>query len=415
MGLERRLLLKAGVPSIAGPLLAVTGTLYIGPAVGILLGVAPAFLAVIVLMNELENFKLEYSTALDSLLQGQLSIGDRIDKNIREKLSRIFHLIEKAELTAQDTSTVAIQGLIGEIKDSMTKAKKALENISTAGVHGIDLNLEELSEKPEEEHSILVELGDYIQTLTAGIEEMNTQAQALKEYALETATMAEKGKEISDNVALNVASISEVNREMEQAISNLVEQSRKVGEIVEVIGNIADQTNLLALNASIEAARSGEYGRGFAVVAENIRELADQAKKSTEQIAALIINMQHSIDTVVESIQREFSVTSEIKDAVQELIAAFDDIARRANETAGMIKDLSESIDGQAQSVQMIIDTMDTVHQLHGSVSDQLSGFVDSLREISNNIENMQNALIQIAELLDTSLSKLGRMEEVIR
>ncbi|NJF26180.1 methyl-accepting chemotaxis protein, partial [Thermococcus sp. Bubb.Bath] len=149
---------------------------------------------------------------------------------------------------------------------------------------GVSVEHDELTSALERERSTVAELGDYIQTLTAGIEEMNTQAQALTDYALETANMAETGKRISDNVALNVASITEVNQDMERAVSILVEHSKRIGEIVEVISSIAEQTNLLALNAAIEAARSGEHGRGFAVVAENIRELADQSKKSTDQI-----------------------------------------------------------------------------------------------------------------------------------
>nr|QEK16024.1 methyl-accepting chemotaxis protein [Thermococcus aciditolerans] len=267
----------------------------------------------------------------------------------------------------------------------------------------------------ERERSSIAELGDYIQTLTAGIEEMNTQAQALTDYALETADMAERGKKISDNVALNVASITEVNQDMERAVSILVEHSKRIGEIVEVIGGIADQTNLLALNAAIEAARSGEHGRGFAVVAENIRELADQSKKSTDQITELIRDMQESIDTVVSSIKQEFRVTEEIKDAVQELIAAFDDIARRANETAGMIKDLSDSIDGQAQSVQMLMDTIDGVYAIQNDISDVMLPLVDFLSTLQLRLDEIRKGLKALEESIDESRTLLENVRSARR
>ncbi|ANF23567.1 chemotaxis protein [Thermococcus piezophilus] len=274
-----------------------------------------------------------------------------------------------------------------------------------------NVEYDEITNVLDRERSAIAELGDYIQTLTAGIEEMNTQAQALTDYALETANMAETGRRISDNVALNVASINEVNQNMEKAVSILVRHSKRIGEIVEVIGSIAEQTNLLALNAAIEAARSGEHGRGFAVVAENIRELADQSKRSTDQIAELIRNMQESIETVVNSIKQGFKVTEEIKDAVQELIAAFDDIARRANETANMIKELSDSIDSQAQSVQMLMDNINNVQSLQDEVSNNIIPIVESFTEMQSRLNEIRSGLEDIEQSITKSKELLEKVK----
>jgi methyl-accepting chemotaxis protein len=400
---------------LGAPVLAVLGTFYASPAVGFLAGITLSVATHLIWNNELKETVSKYYLALEAVINGKSPEIANLDEKFSAQIKVVKEMIEDCRKHNQHTpeSTSMIHSILDDIRDSLGRIRELVKGIPT-GVAYDQEEIEDLVSSFEKEHSITAELGDYIQTLTAGIEEMNTQAQALKEYALETAMMAEKGKEISDNVALNVASINEVNKEMEQAISMLVSQSKKIGEIVEVIGSIADQTNMLALNASIEAARSGEYGRGFAVVAENIRELADQAKKSTEQISSLIVNMQQSIETVVGSIQREFSVTSEIGNAVQELIAAFDDIARRANETAGMIKDLSESIDGQAQSVQMIMDTMDTVYSVQSDLMDRLSRVSESLLEFSGIIQNVENTLMQINELLNKTLSDITRMEEVM-
>ncbi|WP_297548656.1 methyl-accepting chemotaxis protein [Thermococcus sp.] len=345
---------------------------------------------------------------LERLIEGEhVSLKD-LDSETASRLLRIAERAKsKKEVRIERTS---VPGEVHEALEELRNAGEKVNSLLQSADFDVSLDSNSLLTLIQEERSRVAELGDYIQTLTAGIEEMNTQAQALTDYALETANMAEKGKQISDNVALNVASINEVNQDMEKALSLLVEHSRRIGEIVEVIGNIAEQTNLLALNAAIEAARSGEHGRGFAVVAENIRELADQSKKSTDQIAELIRNMQESIDKVVGSIKKEFTVTEEIKDAVQELIAAFDDIARRANETANMIKELSDSIEGQAQSVQMLMDTLDSVYKVQEDLSTEIDGFTSFVSDVQIRLEEIGNALKELAQSISRSRELLERV-----
>ena len=347
---------------------------------------------------------------IERLLSGDEQSLRNLDS---ETASRILRIVEKAKSKKTlEVERVIVPNEVYTVLDELKNIREKTSSLIQATNLEFSLDSEGLLSLIQEERSRVAELGDYIQTLTAGIEEMNTQAQALTDYALETANMAEKGKQISDNVALNVASINEVNQDMEKALSLLVEHSKRVGEIVEVIGNIAEQTNLLALNAAIEAARSGEHGRGFAVVAENIRELADQSKKSTDQIAELIENMQESIDKVVGSIKKEFTVTEEIKNAVQELIAAFDDIARRANETANMIKELSDSIEGQAQSVQMLMDTLDSVYKVQEDISSEVDNFNEFITDVQNKLEEIRNSLKEIVHSILRSQELLEKVRK---
>ncbi len=394
----------ASVVSVS--VLTLLGALWSSPA-GLALGLASA-LPVAFYVSRPSGGSGDVLTAVEKLLRGETPDLSGFDRNTTERLLKIEEALETIK---RQRVEVRRERAPERLKDALNALEEVHQNLSSLISSlrlEVDVNEAEVSGVLEKERSTIAELGDYIQTLTAGIEEMNTQSQALTDYALETANMAETGKRISDNVALNVASINEVNQNMERAVSILVEHSKRIGDIVEVIGTIAGQTNLLALNAAIEAARSGEHGRGFAVVAENIRELADQSKQSTDQIASLIMDMRGSIDTVVSSIKQEFKVTEEIKDAVQELIAAFDDIARRANETANMIKELSDSIEGQAQSVQMLMDTLDGVYSLQDEVSNAITPVVESfsgvqskLDEIRNGLKDLERSIVESEETLE--------------
>lgn len=402
--LVNRITVIASVASV--PVLTFLGALW-SPLAGLALGLASAF-PVAFYVSRPSGGSGDVLTAVEKLLRGETPDLSGFDEGTVKRLLRIEEALEAIKRQRIEVKRESAPEELEDALNALEEAHRKLSSLIPSLQLDVDVDEAEVGSVLERERSTIAELGDYIQTLTAGIEEMNTQSQALTDYALETANMAETGKRISDNVALNVASINEVNQNMERAVSTLVEHSKRIGEIVEVIGSIAEQTNLLALNAAIEAARSGEHGRGFAVVAENIRELADQSKQSTDQIAGLIMDMRESIDTVVSSIKQEFKVTEEIKDAVQELIAAFDDIARRANETANMIKELSDSIEGQAQSVQMLMDTLDGVYSLQDEVSNAVTPVVESfsqvqskLDEIRNGLKDLERSIVESKEVLE--------------
>ncbi|WP_234394427.1 methyl-accepting chemotaxis protein [Thermococcus piezophilus] len=390
-------------------LLTLAGTL-VSPVVGLVIGVAST-IAVSVYLSRIGDETSKILDAIEAMLKGErvdlLKFRAEIATRLNVIGERINILSRKKVETHRDSIPLEISTALQNLEEVKEKLSSTLSSLDVES----NVEYDEITNVLDRERSAIAELGDYIQTLTAGIEEMNTQAQALTDYALETANMAETGRRISDNVALNVASINEVNQNMEKAVSILVRHSKRIGEIVEVIGSIAEQTNLLALNAAIEAARSGEHGRGFAVVAENIRELADQSKRSTDQIAELIRNMQESIETVVNSIKQGFKVTEEIKDAVQELIAAFDDIARRANETANMIKELSDSIDSQAQSVQMLMDNINNVQSLQDEVSNNIIPIVESFTEMQSRLNEIRSGLEDIEQSITKSKELLEKVK----
>ena len=123
------------------------------------------------------------------------------------------------------------------------------------------------------------EFASTVQAMSDYIEGMVETAKGIQSSAREGSEAVEKAVATTTGLRHNMAA-------MAQVVEDLGEQSRQIGQIVEVITQIADQTNLLALNAAIEAARAGEHGRGFAVVAEEVRHLAEQSAQSTTQTIA---------------------------------------------------------------------------------------------------------------------------------
>ena len=142
-------------------------------------------------------------------------------------------------------------------------------------------------------------------------------------------------------------------------VSRLGDSSVEIGKVIEVITSIAQQTNLLALNATIEAARAGEAGKGFAVVANEVKELAKQTAKATEEIKQKITVIRENTGGAIEAIggirgviEKISHISTEIATAVEEQSATTSEMARNVNEAARGAATISDNIRGVAQAAQ---------------------------------------------------------------
>ena len=179
-------------------------------------------------------------------------------------------------------------------------------------------------------------------------------------------------------------------------VQGLAEAANKIGEVVELITDIADQTNLLALNATIEAARAGDAGKGFAVVASEVKNLANQTAKATEEIGTQIAGIQSStqeavtaIETIVKTIVEINEISSAIASAVEEQSAATQEIARNVEQAATGTQEVSSNISGVNQAAN---DTGAAATQIQNASGD-LSRQSEVLRtEVEKFLANVRAA-----------------------
>lgn len=264
--------------------------------------------------------------------------------------------------------------------------------------------------------------GQALSIVASATEEMQATAVSLTATAEETAAQADVVTEGAEGTAENVrsvaaaaeelrASISEISQQVEmsagisseakeearksnETMSLLSQNAQSIGDVVDLIQDIAAQTNLLALNATIEAARAGDAGKGFAVVASEVKSLATQTAQATEQISQQIGSMQSvttdavgSIERVAETITRINEIATSIASAVAEQTSATDEIARSVEEASSATSGVTENIkavsqaagDTSSASTQVAAATEELAQQTAGLKS-RIEQFLTSIK-----------------------------------
>ena len=253
--------------------------------------------------------------------------------------------------------------------------------------------------------------------------EMQATAQQMSATAEETSRQSASVATASDQATANVqtvaataeelsASIAEIGRQVNQSakiagnaveevevtnstVQGLAEAATRIGEVVDLINNIAGQTNLLALNATIEAARAGEAGKGFAVVAGEVKNLANQTAKATEEISAQITAIQNETNDAVGAIDRIRTVIMEVNDiattiatAVEQQGVSTQEIARNVQQAARGTQDVNQNIESVSRAASETGSAADQVLSASQEMSRQAEGLRGEVERFLNEVRS---------------------------
>jgi methyl-accepting chemotaxis protein len=258
------------------------------------------------------------------------------------------------EITSHDEiglAGIALNKMKNNLRETIERIASSAQNVASASEElsstsqQISANSEETSAQAGVVSNATQQVSQNLQTVATGAEEMGASIKEIAKNASEAARVA--------NSAVKVA------EDTNATVSKLGESSAEIGQVIKVITSIAEQTNLLALNATIEAARAGEAGKGFAVVANEVKELAKQTAKATEDISRRISAIQTDTHASVEAIGTIGNVIKQINDisntiatAVEEQNATTNEMVRNVSDAAHGSGEITSNIGGVAQAAE---------------------------------------------------------------
>lgn len=329
-----------------------------------------------------------HSARKDELGKLTISINSMI-ASMRGLIEKTFNVSEKVTSSAFAVSSTS--EVVSAISADISRAIQEISQGASAQAADSENGVQKISELAQKIH-VVTENASMIEDLTK-----NTMA------------ITNVGLASVNDLNIKANETTDISKEIVRDIQELDKQSKSIGTIVKVIGNIADQTNLLSLNAAIEAARAGEMGKGFSVVADQVRSLAAQSMEATRQISAIIKNTQDMTSKTAQKAASTEEALYSQNNAVQETIGIFkqilssmENLSEKVEQINRMIIEMEENKDQAINSIQNISavsqQTAASSEEVTASTQEQLASIEDlsaKAEELKRDAGDLQQSIKQ--------------------
>lgn len=367
------------------------GAFTFGPTLVLILGVIATVLLLMLGFAFLREARERAHLADQQNLRNQAAIRRLLDEMVD---------LSDGDLTIEATVT---EDITGAIADSVNQAVEEMRTLVTtinetsvrvsASAQETRATALRLEEASDHQRNQIEKASDTVQTLSQAMTDMANGANTSAEIAQQSVEIASAGGETVRRTISGMDNIREQIQETSKRIKRLGESSQEIGNIVELIEDIADQTNILALNAAMQAAMAGEAGRGFAVVADEVQRLAERSANATKQIDALVKTIQADTNEAVSSME---SSTSEVVSGArlaEDAGEALQKIEQVSQDIATATQEIASRLQNQSHDVSSINDTMNVIQEITSQTSEGTEQTTQSIETLAKMAEQLRQTV----------------------
>ncbi|WP_179218650.1 methyl-accepting chemotaxis protein [Saccharibacillus sp. O23] len=307
---------------------------------------------------------------------------------------------------------ISLQDMIRDLKENTVRLTGASSSLqqgtqeNARAVQEVTISIQRVAAGSERQVTQTEEISSVMRQTIAGLEEVAEAASEVAGLADQTRSMAADGEHRIKQSVSEVQSVADAFSTIRGSVSELAQRSNEVLSITSYISETSSQTNLLALNAAIEAARAGEHGLGFSVVASEIRKLADQSSRSTEEISRIIMAMTSGIRGIVELVESSSGNVEHGVASLDEAGTAFESIVERIGMLSAQVSEVAANVEQMSAGSKTVGDSVLEITR----VTEEMAALTEEVsamsEEQSASMVEMEGTSLRLKEMAD-SLSEI--------